>query len=136
MVVADALRMVLVGVMLVPRMPLDALIVLLYAVTAIQPAFDSARSAIIRDIVTIQTYPLAAGVLQSTFRILIVAGAALGGLLVALVGAHWALGIDAASFGVSGVVLQAGLRTRPAAAIWRPERVRPASGGNSPGFRG
>jgi MFS family permease len=115
MVVADAVRMVLVGVMLVPRMPLDALIVLLYAVTAIQPAFDSARSAIIRDIVTRETYPLAAGTLQSTFRILIVAGAALGGLLVALVGAHWALGIDAASFGVSGVVLQAGLRARPAA---------------------
>lgn len=115
MVVTDVVRMALVGVMLVPRMPLDALIVLLYAVTAIQPAFDSARSAIIRDIVTRETYPLAAGTLQSTFRILIVAGAALGGLLVALVGAHWALGIDAASFGVSGVVLQAGLRARPAA---------------------
>jgi MFS family permease len=116
MVAADVVRMLLAGVMLVPRMPLDALIVLLYAVTAIQPAFDSARSAIIRDIVTRETYPLAAGALQSTFRILIVAGAAVGGLLVALVGARSALGIDAASFAASGVILQAGLRARPAAA--------------------
>jgi MFS family permease len=115
MVAADAVRMVLVGVMLLPGMPLDVLIALLYAVTAIQPAFDSARSAIIRDVVTRETYPLAAGALQSTFRILIVAGAAIGGLLVALVGARWALGIDAASFAVSGVILQAGLRARPAA---------------------
>jgi MFS family permease len=116
MVAADAVRMVLVGVMLVPRMPLDALIVLLYAVTAIQPAFDSARSAIIRDIVTRETYPLAAGTLQSTFRILIVAGAAIGGLLVALVGARSALGIDVVSFAASGLILQAGLRARPAVA--------------------
>jgi len=116
MVTADAMRMVLVGVMLVPGMPLDALIVLLYAVTAIQPAFDSARSAIIRDIVTRETYPLAAGTLQSTFRIMIVGGAALGGLIVALVGARWALGIDAASFAASGLILQSRLKARPAAA--------------------
>ena len=115
MVAADAARLVLVGVMLVPRMPLDALIGLLYAVTAIQPLFDSARSAIIRDIVTKETYPLAAGALQSTYRTLIVVGAALGGLLVALVGARWALGADAASFALSGVILQAGLKSRPAA---------------------
>jgi MFS family permease len=116
MVLADAARMALVGVMLVPRMPLYGLIVLLYAVTAIQPVFDSARSAVIRDIVTHETYPLAAGVLQSTFRILIVAGAAVGGLIVALMGARGALGIDAASFALSGLVLQLGMKARPAAA--------------------
>jgi MFS family permease len=115
MVAADAARLVLVGGMLVRGMPLDALIVLLYAVTAIQPLFDSARSAIVRDIVTKETYPLAAGALQSTYRTLIVVGAALGGLLVALVGARWALGADAASFALSGIILQAGLRSRPAA---------------------
>jgi len=115
MVVADAARMVLVGAMLVPRMPLDALIVLLYAVTAIQPAFDSARAAITRDIVTKETYPLTAGLLQSTYRIMIVAGAAIGGLLVAIIGARWALAIDAVSFALSGLVLQFGLSSRPGA---------------------
>jgi MFS family permease len=122
MVVADAARMVLVAAMLVPRMPLDALIVLLYAVTTIQPSFDSAKSAIIRDIVTKETYPLAAGIIQATFRILIVAGAAAGGILVAFLGARWALGIDAASFAASGLILQVGLKARRAAAAASRQR--------------
>jgi predicted MFS family arabinose efflux permease len=116
MVLADAARVVLVAAMLVPGMPLAALIALLYLVTAIQPAFDAGRSAIIRDIVTKETFPLAAGVLQSTFRTLIVVGAVAGGVLVAAVGARWALGLDAGTFLASGVLLQAGLKPRPAAA--------------------
>jgi MFS family permease len=117
MVFTDAARLVLVAVMLVPRMPLDALIGLLYAVTAFQPLFDAARSAVIRDVVAGDKYPLAAGLLQSTFRILIVAGAALGGLIVALVGARWALAADAATFAGSGLVLQVGLKARAAASV-------------------
>jgi len=115
LVLTDAVRLVLVAAMLVPRMPLDALIALLYAVTAVQPLFDSARSAIIRDIVPGEHYALAAGLLQATFRILIVAGAALGGLVVALVGARWALGADAVTFAASGLILQGGLKPRAAA---------------------
>src|SRR5262249_18462007 len=83
MVPCDSVRLILVAVMLVPGMPLVAMIALLYVVTAVQPLFDAARSASIRDVVTKETYPLAAGALQSTVRIVIVAGAALGGVLVA-----------------------------------------------------
>lgn len=116
MIVCDVLRAVLVGVMLLPRMPLDALIVLLYAVTAIEPPFDAARSAILRDVVQGERYALAAAVLQSTFRLMIVAGAAAGGLVVAFVGARSALGADAATFVISAVVLRLGVRARAAAA--------------------
>jgi hypothetical protein len=101
--------------MLTPGMPLPALIALLYAVTAFQPLFDAARSAIIRDIVPMDRYALAVGTLASTMRILIVAGAAAGGVLVAFVGARWALGADAASFGISALVVRFGLHSRPAA---------------------
>jgi len=97
-------------------MPLPALIALLYAVTSFQPLFDAARSAIIRDIVPMDKYALAAGMLQSTFRILIVAGAAGAGALVAFAGARWALGADAASFAVSALIVRFGLRARPPAA--------------------
>ena len=86
MVVTDVARMALVAAMLIPATPLPALIALLYAVTTFQPVFDAARSAIIRDIVPMDKYALAAGTLQSTMRILIVAGAAAGGVLVALRG--------------------------------------------------
>ncbi|HUN38035.1 MAG TPA: MFS transporter [Trebonia sp.] len=115
MVVADAARMVLVAAMLVPRMPLDGLIALLYAVTTIQPVFDGAKVAIVRDIVPGERYVLSVAVSQTTTRVMIVVGAALGGLIVALVGARSALGIDVASFAASGLILQAGLRARPAA---------------------
>jgi MFS family permease len=115
MVAADAARMVLVAGMLVPGVPLEALIALLYAVTAVQPAFDSAKSAIVRDIVPGRLFPLAIGVIQSTARALIVAGAAAGGLIVALAGARVALGIDAASFAASGLIVRAALKPRPPA---------------------
>ncbi len=128
MVVTDVARMALVAVMLVPRMPLYALIALLYAVTAVQPLFDAARSAIIRDIVPMDKYALAAGTLQSTFRILIVAGAAAGGALVAFVGARWALGADAASFAVSALIVRFGLHVRPAASA----SAKPAGAGPGP----
>lgn len=116
MVVCDVLRALLLGAMLLPGMPLVALVVLLYAVTAIESPFDAARSAILRDVVQGERYALAAAVLQSTFRLMIVVGAAAGGLVVAFVGARAALGIDAATFVVSAAVLQLGVRARPAAA--------------------
>jgi MFS family permease len=50
-VTCDVVRAALVAAMLVPRMPLEVLIALLYAVTAFQPPFDAARSAILRDMV-------------------------------------------------------------------------------------
>jgi MFS family permease len=116
MVVCDVLRALLVATMLLPRMPLDALIALLYVVTAIQPPFDAARSAILRDVVDGERYALAAAILQSTFRLMIVVGAATGGLVVALAGARPALAIDAATFVVSAVLLRLYVRARAAAA--------------------
>ena len=69
MVTCDVVRAALVAAMLVPRMPLDVLIALLYAVTAFQPPFDAARSAILRDMVQGERYALAAAIMQSTFLV-------------------------------------------------------------------
>ncbi len=114
MIGCDLTRMVLAGAMLVPGTPLAALIVLLYAVTLFQPPFDSARSASVRDMMEADRYPLALAVIQSTNRVVVVAGAAIGGLVVALVGARPALGADAATFAASALIVQFGLRARPA----------------------
>jgi MFS family permease len=115
MVAADAARMVLVAAMLIPGMSLEALIALLYAVTTVQPVFDGAKVAIVRDIVAGERYVIAVAVIQTTMRVMVVAGAALGGLIVALVGARSALAVDAASFALSGLIVQVALRARPAA---------------------
>jgi predicted MFS family arabinose efflux permease len=124
MVACDVSRALLVGLMLLPRLSLGALIALLYLVTLIQPPFDAARSAIVRDIMDDGRYPLAAAVLQSTTRVVIVGGAAAGGLVVALFGARPALAADALTFVASALLILFGTRARPAAAA--------ASGGENP----
>ena len=128
MVTCDVVRAALVAVMLVPRMPLDVLIALLYAVTAFQPPFDAARSAILRDIVQGERYALAAATMQSTFLTMVVAGAAVGGLTVALLGARPALGFDAATFVVSALLIKFGVLARPAAATSVPNALRQLGG--------
>jgi predicted MFS family arabinose efflux permease len=115
MVACDVARAVLVGLMLAPRMPIDALIALLYMVTVIQPPFDAARSAIVRDMMDAGRYPLATAVIQSTNRVVIVAGAAVGGLIVAVFGAWPALAADALTFVASGLLILVGIHARPAA---------------------
>jgi predicted MFS family arabinose efflux permease len=116
MVACDAARALLVGAMLVPHLKLGVLIALLYFVTVIQPPFDAARSAIVRDLMDAPRYPLAMAVLQSTSRVVVVGGAAVGGLVVALFGASPALAADALTFVVSGLLVLFGTRARPAAA--------------------
>jgi predicted MFS family arabinose efflux permease len=116
MVACDLARCVLVVAMLAPGVPLAAMIALLYAVTLLQPPFDASRSAIIRDIVDAKAYPLAASVIQTTNRLVVVVGAAAGGLIVAFFGARLALGADAASFIASALLVQFGLHARPAPA--------------------
>jgi MFS family permease len=115
MVGCDAARAALVAVMLLPSMPLDAAIGLLYAVTAIQPPFDAARSAILRDILPDERYAAGAATMQMTLRLWVVGGAALGGVTVALIGARYALGADCATFLASAALVRFGLRARPAA---------------------
>jgi predicted MFS family arabinose efflux permease len=115
MATCDMVRAGLVTVMLLPHLPLTALIGLLYVVTAVQPPFDAARSAITRDILPQDQYAAGAATTQMTMRMLVVAGAAIGGLVVALIGARSALGVDDATFLASGALVQFGLRPRPAA---------------------
>lgn len=128
----DIARAALVAPMTWPGMPLTALIALLYLVTLIQPPFDAARSAITRDILPGDRYALGTAVMQMTFRIMIVAGAAAGGLAVTLAGARPALGADAVTFAASAVLVRCFVRPRPPAAV--PARGA-AGGGTRAGIR-
>jgi len=125
MIACDVARALLVGLMLLPRMPLGVLIALLYIVTTFQPPFDAARSAIVRDMMGADRYPLAIAVIQSTSRAVLVGGAALGGLVVALFGAWPALAADALTFVASGLLIAVGIGARPAAAAGGPGGPNP-----------
>jgi MFS family permease len=116
MVVCDAVRAVLVAVMVVPHVPLWALVALLFAVTMFAPPFESARAAITPEFLQGERYALGTAALQTTMLGAEVAGAAGGGLAVAFIGVRPSLAIDAATFVLSGLLIALGVRARPAAA--------------------
>jgi predicted MFS family arabinose efflux permease len=124
MVTCDAIRAVLVAVMLIPRIPLGGLVGLLYLTALAQAPFEAARSAILPDILTGERYALAAAVMQTSFRVAMVAGAAIGGVTVAFLGARPAIGADAATFLASAALVRLGTRPRPAAAAPGPNPLK------------
>jgi MFS family permease len=125
MVFCDAARAVLVGAMVVPGVPIGALVALLFAATMFAPPFDSAKASITPDILQGERYVLGTAVLQTTLLLGEVAGAVGGGVAVAFLGVRPALAIDAVTFVLSGLLIGLGIRARPAAA-------RPATGQPSP----
>jgi MFS family permease len=125
MVICDAARAVLVGVMLVPHVPVGGLVGLLFVATMFAPPFESARAAITPDILPGERYVLGTAVLQTTALAAQVIGAVGGGLAVAFIGVRRSLAVDAATFVLSGLLIAVGTRARPAAA--KPETVQPSA---------
>jgi MFS family permease len=116
MVACDVVRALMVAVMLIPRLPVAALVGLLYLTTMAQAPFEAARSAVLPDVLKQERYALAATLMQTSFRVAMVAGAAAGGVAIALIGTRPALGVDAATFVASAVLIRCGTRARPAPA--------------------
>ena len=116
MVVCDAVRAVLVAIMVIPRVPVAALVALLFVATMFAPPFDSARAAVTADILTGERYVLGTAVTQTTFLAGQAIGAVAGGVAVAFLGVRPALAIDAATFVLSALLVGLGTRARPAAA--------------------
>jgi MFS family permease len=130
MVVCDAARAVLVGVMVLPHLPLGALVALLFAATMFAPPFDSAKASITPDILSGERYVLGTAVLQTTLLTGEVLGAVGGGVAVAFIGVRSSLAVDAATFVVSGLLIGLGLHGQPESA--RPAAAQPESAPSSP----
>jgi MFS family permease len=122
MVFCDVARAILVAAMVIPHVPVVALVALLFAATMFAPPFESARASITPDILSGERYVLGTSVLQTTFLASQVLGAAGGGVAVAYVGVRSSLVIDSATFVLSGLLIAFGTRARPAAA--QPESVQ------------
>lgn len=120
MIACDLARMVLVGVMVAVSLAGTAftlwiMVALLFVVTLLDSPFKSARSALVADVLAGEKYVLGTAVTQMTFQAGQVAGFALGGLVVAALGARAALAMDAATFAASALLLGLWVRPRPAA---------------------
>jgi MFS family permease len=113
MVTCDLARAVLVGAMIVPGLPLVVLWALLCTLITLESPFTAARAATVPDILPGEPYVLGNAVMNVTTEVSRFAGAAAGGVLVAVFGASTALTVDAATFLLSAVLIRYGLRWRP-----------------------
>jgi MFS family permease len=116
MITCDLARAGLVLVMVIPGIPLAALVVLLFAVTLFTAPFTAARAALYPDILTGDRYVLGTAVTMTTFQLAQVAGFAGGGALLGFTSARVCLAADAATFAASALLVGTGVRARPAAA--------------------
>lgn len=127
LIASDVARGVLVAGMAVPGTPLPVLLVLLLLVSLFAPPFESARSALMADVLTGDRYAVATSLTTISAQVSQVIGFALAGTLVATLHPSWVLLLDAVTFAVSALWLGARLQRRPAPAaddgprrsVWR-----------------
>jgi MFS family permease len=113
MIGTDLARFVLVGLLLVPHPPLWLVFTVLGLLGLLAPPFESARSALLPDILSGELYVTGNTLINTTIQGAQVAGFLLGGLLVSLVSVRGALATDAATFALSALVLVVGITERP-----------------------
>lgn len=114
-IAADLVRAVLMGVMVIPGLPLWLLFVLVFAAGLAKPPFDASRSAMMPDILPGDLFVTGSAITQTTSQLAQVVGFAAGGIIVGTIGAHEALLLNALTFALSAVLFRIGIKDRPAA---------------------
>lgn len=113
MIACDLARAILIGLLVIPGVPLAALLVILLVAGTAAPPFESARSATWADILEGDAYILGNATVSTTTQLTNVFGFLLGGTLVVALSARWALSVDAGTFLVSAIILTFFVRHRP-----------------------
>ena len=114
LIAADVVRAALLGLMAIPGTPLPVLLGLLFLVSLCAPPFESARSALMADVLEGDRYAVATSLTNITLQLAQVVGFLAAGALVAVLSPSAALLIDGATFAVSALWLAGGLNRRPA----------------------
>lgn len=121
MVAADATRAALVALMVVPGQPIAVLVVLLCLVQLPYAPFSAARNAVLPTVLDGDRYMVGLAVMRTTDQLGLVGGIAIGATLVTYLGTSTTLVIDAATFALSALLIQIGVRRhRPPRAGHRP----------------
>jgi len=110
----DMARAVVLAGMAIPGTPLPVLLGLLFLVSLCAPPFESARSALMADVLDGDRYAVATSLTNITLQLAQVVGFLAAGALVTVLSPSAALLIDSATFVVSALWLGLGLKRRPA----------------------
>ncbi|MCP9206468.1 MFS transporter [Streptomyces sp. NEAU-Y11] len=115
LVVCDLVNAGCVAAMVIPGMPVAALLVLRCVTATVSPVFSGTRSATLGDILGEgDTFVLGRSVIRITAQSAQLAGFAVGGLLLAAVSPRAVLVLTAAALVCSALILRFGTRRRPA----------------------
>jgi MFS family permease len=114
MIVTDLIRMVLIALVALPGMPVWGMIALLFVTALCNPPFDAARSALLPKILTGDRYVVGLTLQTTSHQVAQIVGY-LSGAGLSVIDAHAALLFNAATFGVSAVVIALRIRSRPPA---------------------
>ena len=115
MIWCDLTRMVLIGLIAVPGMPVPAMLALLFLAMLAGPPTQAARSALMPLILSRDRLVVGIAVTTSTSQAAQVVGYLAGAALAASVNPRLAVVLDAATFAVSAALIAGGLRNRPPA---------------------
>ncbi|MGI8696123.1 MAG: MFS transporter [Mycobacteriales bacterium] len=127
LIFCDVGRAILIGGLALPGIPLPVLVGILFVATLLSPPFESARAALMPDILEGDRYVLGNALMVSTQQVGQVIGFAGGGAIVAVIGARGALAADASTFLLSAVLIWRGVQRRATsrradtepASVWR-----------------
>lgn len=136
MIGCDLIRVVLVGLMALPSMPLWLLCGLLVLVVLVDAPFGAADSALVPDILEGERYVVATGLRTITNQLAQLGGFAGGGIVIAAIGARAGLALDAATFALSAALLLIGVQARPAPSSAGESETHPAAAGMMASFTG
>jgi MFS family permease len=115
MIASDLCRMVLIGLLLLPGLPVPVMFLLLFASGLGAPPARSARSALLPLLVRREQLALAVASNQTSGQATQVIGYLAGATLSLALTPRIALGIDVATFAVSAALVAFGVRRRPTA---------------------
>jgi MFS family permease len=114
LVVCDVLSAVCIGLMLIPGLPVGALLGLLLGTGVIAPIFAGARAASLAHLLPADLFPVGRSLLRAISQLTVLTGFALGAAAVAAVGAPWLLAVDVGTFLVSALLIGLGTPYSPA----------------------
>lgn len=112
MILCDLLRAGLVALLLVPGMPVPAMMAVVFAIAAVQPAYSAARTSTLAQVVTGEALSVAIALNLSASGVAQIIGYLAGGLLAAI-DPYTALTINAAMFVLSAFAVFVFVRHRP-----------------------
>ncbi|HEX7353268.1 MAG TPA: MFS transporter, partial [Mycobacteriales bacterium] len=116
MIVCDLARAGIVALMLIPGLPVAALLTLLFAVSALDPPFNAARAALLPDVLAGERYAVGQALTGVTLQVSQVVGFGVGGALVVALTPRGALAVDVGTFLLSATLLRFSVAHRPAPA--------------------